>query len=198
MALKLIGQLELDRCPHCGVDAPTMNILGSYQTKSIDQSKVRFWSSYFCKRCGGAVIASAYLENQEVVEVFPNLPEVDESVPEKPKEYLTQAINSKSAPAGAVMLTASAVDAMLKAKQYTSGSLYSRIDNAVNKHLITPEMAKWAHEIRLDANDQRHADEEATLPTSEDAEKVINFALALAEFLFVLPAKIQRGLENDL
>jgi len=134
--------------------------------------------------------------NQDVLEIFPNSPEVDESIPEKAKVYLTQAINSRSAPAGAVMLTASAVDAMLKAKKYTSGSLYHRIEAAVKSHLITPEMATWAHEVRLDANDQRHADDEARLPTTQDADKAINFSLALAEFLFVLPAKIQRGLSN--
>lgn len=91
------------------------------------------------------------------------------------------------------MLTASAVDAMLKAKGYTDGSLYRRIDEAAQAHLITAEMAAWAHEIRLDANDERHADEAADLPTKEDAEKVIEFASALAQFLFVLPARVERG-----
>ena len=43
---------------------------------------------------------------------------------------------------------------MLKAKDYTEGSLYSRIDKAVEDRLITKEMAAWAHEVRLDANDQ--------------------------------------------
>jgi Domain of unknown function (DUF4145) len=55
------------------------------------------------------------------------------------------------------MLAASAVDAMLKHKNYTVGSLKDRIDKAANDHLITSEMAAWAHEIRLDANDERHA-----------------------------------------
>jgi hypothetical protein len=91
------------------------------------------------------------------------------------------------------MLTASAVDAMLKAKGLNNGSLYSRIDQAKDDHLITAEMATWAHEVRLDANDQRHADENAPLPNEADATRVITFAQALAEFLFVLPAKVARG-----
>ena len=91
------------------------------------------------------------------------------------------------------MLAASAVDAMLKAKGYTKGNLYPRINQAKTDHLITEEMATWAHEIRLDANDQRHADQAATLPTPEDARKCNEFALALAEFLFVLPARVTRG-----
>ena len=92
------------------------------------------------------------------------------------------------------MVCASAVDAMLKAKEYTDGRLYTRIDKAADDHLLTPEMAKWAHQVRLDANEQRHADEQAPLPSTEDARRAIDFAKALAELLFVLPARVQRGI----
>jgi hypothetical protein len=91
------------------------------------------------------------------------------------------------------MLTASAVDALLKDKGYKDGSLNVRIDTAAKDHLITTEMAAWAHEIRLDANDQRHADDNAKLPSAADAAKVIEFASALAQFLYVLPARVERG-----
>jgi hypothetical protein len=93
------------------------------------------------------------------------------------------------------MLAASAVDSMLKIKGYKEGSLYARIEKAVEDQLITKEMATWAHEVRLDANDQRHVDEAAVLPTPEDAKRAIDFALALAQFLFVLPAQVQRGID---
>ena len=91
------------------------------------------------------------------------------------------------------MLTASAVDAMLKAKGYKDGNLYGRIDKAKEDGVITSDMAAWAHEVRLDANDNRHADEQADLPTKQAAERVIDFASALAQFLFVLPARVERG-----
>ena len=58
-------------------------------------------------------------------------------------------------------------------------------------------MAKWAHQVRLDANDQRHADESAPLSTKQDAERSVRFALALAEILFVLPARVTRGIEES-
>jgi len=94
------------------------------------------------------------------------------------------------------MLAASAVDAMLKFKGLSAGSLYARIDQAVAQHLITNDMAKWAHEVRLDANDQRHADDGAPLPTQDQAQKCVDFAMALGQFLFVLPARVQRGIES--
>jgi hypothetical protein len=82
---------------------------------------------------------------------------------------------------------------MLKDKGFKDGSLYSRIESAVAAHLITSEMGVWAHEIRLDANDQRHSDEQAPLPSEADAAKAIEFANALAQFLYVLPAMVVRG-----
>ena len=91
------------------------------------------------------------------------------------------------------MLTGSSVDAMLKDKGLKEGSLYARIDAAAAAHLITQEMAAWAHDIRLDANDQRHADEGVPFPDGANAAKAIEFAMALAQFLYVLPARVERG-----
>jgi hypothetical protein len=95
------------------------------------------------------------------------------------------------------MLTASSVDAMLKSKGYVDGSLYSRIDKAAVDHLITEGMAEWAHQVRLDANDERHADHDAPLPTEADARRSIAFVEALAQFLFILPAMIRAGLKTS-
>lgn len=94
------------------------------------------------------------------------------------------------------MLSASSVDSMLKDKGYKNGNLYSRINKAAEDHLITEAMAVWAHEVRLDANDQRHADEDVALPDESDAQKTIDFTLALAQFLFVMPSRVQRGIEK--
>lgn len=92
------------------------------------------------------------------------------------------------------MLAASAVDAMLRLHGYKEGSLYNRINEAVKKHLITEDMAKWAHDVRLEANDQRHPDEAVELPNQDDARRVIDFATALAQLLFVLPSQVKRGI----
>jgi hypothetical protein len=134
-----------------------------------------------------------HVQNAEISQMWPAPQTVAEAVPVRAREFLSQAIASIHAPAGAVMLTASAVDAMLKDKGLKDGSLNSRIDQAASAHLITAEMAAWAHEIRLDANDQRHADEGAGLPSTADATKAIDFANALAQFLYVLPARVERG-----
>jgi hypothetical protein len=155
------------------------------------------WSIYSCGTCGKLVVAWANDHNQTVQEYFPKYDTIDLEIPERPRAYLKQASESLHAPAGAVMLAASAVDSMLKAKGYSDGTLYARIDNAAANNAITSDMAEWAHAVRLDANDQRHADEGVSLPTSDDAQRAIAFAATLAQLMFVLPARVKRGLKGE-
>lgn len=155
----------------------------------------REWKAYLCKHCGGAVLAAATKgTNPAVVQwIYPKATGVSEGIPEPANSFLKQAIDSLHAPAGAVMLCASAVDAMLKAHGVQKGSLYERIDEAAQDHLITEEMAAWAHDVRLDANEPRHSDEKAPLPAPEDAARCVQFVTTLAEIMFVLPSRVRRG-----
>ena len=191
--------LPLERCHHCNVATPTMSLLSNKPTQSFDDRNIRMWCTYSCANCGGVVLAvSQHSLNQpfsafEIMEIWPKRTDVSETVPQRAREFLKQAISSIHAPSGAVMLTANAIDAMLKDRGYKVGSLSARINHAADNHLITKEMATWAHEIRLEANDERHADERAEMPSTGDAEKCIEFASALAQFLYVLPARVERG-----
>lgn len=192
----LQNNLLIDQCPHCSVANPNLFQQHRMETKDHAGGNKRIWYIYVCARCGGVVTASATNHSQEVLQIFPSSKTVEEDIPERAKSYLKQAIASIHAPAGAVMLAASSVDSMLKAKNYTEGSLYRRLEQAVEDNLITQDMAAWAHDVRLDANDQRHADTLADLPSEQDATRVIDFASAFAEYLFVLPAKIRRGMAH--
>ena len=192
---RLDDHLKLQRCPHCSVDNPNLfGVAGPINTISDDSHTQRAWRIYSCKRCGGVVIAWAYVIDGEIRGTIPDTEKIDSNLPSKVKAYLQQAIDSTFAPSGSVMLCASSVDAMLKEKGYLTGSLYSRINKASEDGLLTKEMATWAHQVRLEANDQRHSDEEAQLPTVDDAKKAIEFTKTLSEFLFVLPAKVARGI----
>jgi hypothetical protein len=191
----LTDRLILDRCPHCGIAHPNLDKRGQVQSGN-HLGQQRIWAFYFCATCGGAVSAWATGPGASVNQYFPSESEVSDDIPDRPRAYLQQAHDSIHAPAGCIMLAASAVDAMLKLRGYPDGSLYSRIEKAAKEHVITEDMAAWAHEVRLDANDQRHADEEADLPETADAQRVLRFATVLADLLFVLPAQIQRGRED--
>ena len=192
------SELPLPRCPHCEIALPNLFRNASIETTNHSNTNKRLWVTYACQSCGGQTLTVSHFDPRfkifgSIVEMWPTPRTVHGSIPERAKSFLEQAITSISAPAGAVMLTASAVDSMLKEKGLKAGSLYTRIDQAAAEHLITADMAAWAHEVRLGANDQRHADEEAPPPNEADAQKGIDFALALAQFLFVLPSRVAQG-----
>ena len=191
-------QLELERCPHCQVDKPSLNaaIGKPLQTTTHTGAHGRFWRFYKCQRCGGIVTAASNSEKGLIEEMYPDATVVSEAIPEPASNYLQQAVDSLHTPAASVMVANSAVDAMLKEKGHKKGWLNSRIDKAVEQHLITKEMGQWAHNIRLDANEPRHADEDKPLPSADDAKRCVEFALALGEFLFVLPSRVSRGLKD--
>lgn len=193
MSVVIGTDLGLERCPSCGVAQPLLHRVHVHNAhKRHPQAQ---WSMYICRSCSGCVCALG-IEGNYAREVIPAIVNVAESIPEKPRNLLAQAKDSLVAPAGSVMLSASAIDAMLKERGLVEGSLYKRIGEAVELHLITQDMAAWAHYVRLDANDQRHADVAATLPTIDDARKCLDFALALAEVFFVLPARVREGMRD--
>lgn len=189
--------LKLGRCPVCGVSDPTLRQCAT-ATVEDPHRDYRLWVVFGCGSCAGVVVGE-YLSNGILVAetIMPKVGGIDEAVPERPRDYLVQATETLHAPAGSQMLSASAVDAMLKEKGYADGVLNTRIKKAAEDHLITPEMEKWAHQVRLEANYQRHADQNAPLPTEEEARQTLEFAKALAEFLFVLPSRVTRGLTSS-
>ena len=190
----LIGQLALEKCPHCGIDKPNLRQRNQFQTTDYTGETERWWKTYVCLRCGGAVLAaSTESETGEIAQIYPQASEPAEAIPQRVREYLRQAADSLHSPVGSIAVCRSAVDAMLQNHGYRDGSLYSRIDRAKDENLITDGMADWAHNIKFDANDQSRADEDAPLPTPDDAARCLDFAQALGEFLFVLPDRVRRG-----
>lgn len=186
--------MDLPRCPHCNVATPLLSSVHKFTSQNSAGTRGYKWKVFVCSKCGGPTFGGCGHNELYIQLIFPAAEKIDEALPPKALAFLQQAVESIHAPSGAIMLCASSVDAMLKDKGFKTGNLYSRIEAAAEKHLITSEMAKWAHEVRLDANDERHADDEAKLPTETDAKKCIDFTKALAEFLFVLPSRVERGL----
>jgi hypothetical protein len=129
-----------------------------------------------------------------VVNLWPEAKTAHEDLPEPARAFLQQAFETLHAPDAAAVMAGSAVDAMLKAKGLTDGSLYTRIDQALANNLLTGGMAEWAHSVRLGSNRPRHADAERPHVSREEAKQSVDFAEALGNFLFVLTARIDRGI----
>lgn len=192
----LDSNLALERCPHCGVSKPLLQKVNEVNYTMTPHLNNRLWYIYSCTNCLCLVLAWSYMYHGPVQEVIPNVKEVDDALPVRAAAYLKQAYESIHAPSASIMVSASAVDSMLKDRGYTDGKLYSRIISAVNNHILTEEMGEWAHKVRLDANNERHADDREPLPTQHDAQMTLEFAEALAQFLYVLPARVRAGIER--
>src|SRR5687767_5631895 len=122
------NHLPLDRCPHCNVAQPVLaNLWGHNYADHAGQNQ-RSWHTYRCSTCGGVVLAvSPAAQGAEITQTWPDRESISEAIPERARSFLAQAIASLHAPSGAVMLAASAVDAMLKHKDLKVGSLNARI-----------------------------------------------------------------------
>ena len=128
--------------------------------------------------------------------LFPDAKTAHEDIPEPARTFLQEAYETLHAPDAAAVMAGSAVDAMLKARGLETGNLYTRIDEALASNLLTKGMADWAHEVRLGSNRPRHADQERPHVSPEEAKQSVEFADALGNFLFVLTARVNRGLKE--
>ena len=191
------GQLTgVPQCPHCGVSAPVLLRVWASDNPLPrgDGQPASRWSAYSCTTCGHVVTAKGNpLENAAnpiIVAQYPPIWAPHESLPESVTRFLCQARNTLTNPDASVVMSAAAVDAMLKDYGLVEGSLYARIDQAVTNGILTGRMAEWAHRVRLDANSSRHADGTVPPMSRDDADRAFDFAEALGEYLYVLPSRM--------
>ena len=73
------------------------------------------------------------------------------------------------------------------------GTLFERIQEAAKQHHLTPDLANWAHQIRLDGNDAAHEEEPFS---QDDAERLSVFTDMVLRYLFTLPGMLKQA-RND-
>lgn len=197
----------ISRCPHCGVSKPLLRLIGPltfhHTGTNYYPERDYYYFSCKCSHCDNLTLFRGYEHSRDrsanyrptvlKIEVsYPSLDTASEELPERALKFFQQALESRHAPDGALMLAASAIDAMLKDRGYREGTLYARIKQSQEDGVLTSEMAEWAHTIRLSANEPRHADDDFDGASPDDAEQIIAFARALGEYLYVLPARVAR------
>jgi len=198
--VKVLGPqlVGIDRCPFCSVVDPLFEKQWTSHgpTTRADGKPSRFWGAYKCKTCGSVASIEANPAGDwfEVHAIFPQPRAAHQDIPEPARTFLQQAYETLHAPDAAAVMAGSAVDAMLKARGLSEGSLYSRIDQALANNILTQAMADWAHSVRLGSNRPRHADVEKPHVAPDEAKQSVDFAEALGNFLFVLTARIERGI----
>lgn len=200
----LVGSRSLstiNRCPYCSTHTPNIGLVYSPERDPVSKiSARRHRAVYECATCGGFVIAVSELSKDEFPPldlIIPSPAKVDSALPVAASAYLAQAIETVSSPDASTVMSASAVDAMLKHLKYTKGTLYERIQKTVDDNILTPSMAAWADHIRLGANEVRHADLNSPHRTVQEAQSCVDFATALGTFLFTLPKAIEEGMKTS-
>src|ERR1700729_4069532 len=173
LSLVSTHHLALQRCPHCRTANPTLPRKTTVITQPGKQHFLRQiggnglqWHIYACESCAGLVAGAVMTpvhqgttpSESQIHWLVPLVQSISADIPPRAARFLNQAQETISSPDSSVMTSASAVDAMLKARGYTSGTLFSRIVKAEEDGVLTRDMSAWAHDIRLDANDERHAD----------------------------------------
>jgi hypothetical protein len=202
------GELTgLKRCPHCSIANPGMRHLWTSGplARSDNAHQARLWATYQCTSCAEVILTRCHItprvngqwvHNLKIENIYPRTKSAHEDIPEPARTFLQQAYDTLHAPDAAAVMAGSAVDGMLKYHKLTEGSLYARIDQALESNLLTKGMADWAHSVRLGSNRPRHADSENPHVSPEQARQSVAFAEALGEFLFVLTARVERALEK--
>ena len=187
---------DIPQCPHCSVSNPLLVYVwrSDHPLSRGDGKAASRWAVYRCTSCGSLVTARGHaadnVGNPIVEAIFPPIWRPHEELPSAVARYLHQARNTLANPDASVLMSAAAIDAMRKHHKLTEGSLYGRIDKAVAEGILTAKMAQWAHRVRLDANNPRHADEAKPHMTDDEARRAFDFAEALGEFLYILPSRM--------
>lgn len=86
-------------------------------------------------------------------------------------------------------LARAVVEATAKAQGITKGTLLNKIDGLDAQRLVTPHVAKAAHQIRHLGNDMAHGDFADSLD-AEDAEAVLGLVDEILDDVFQSPARV--------
>lgn len=98
---------------------------------------------------------------------------------------------SISALRAAVLLARSVIEATAKAKGFTTGQLFHKIEALHEAKLVREHVKDAAHEVRHLGNDMAHGDFVDSV-TSEEAEEVLQLMSEVLDEVFQSPARVQR------
>ena len=185
-----------DNCPYC-------------QTRSVafKIEHVRGWWHYLygeefepvqredtlaiCGHCSKTVLAE-FGEENNLLRIYPSPPKPPENLPEVVELYFEQGVDSlfqNYDAAGAMFRTTLETALKIKFPKTKATDLKNRINEAVDQGNLTPDLAAWAHEIRLGGNDAVH-----DKPLSEEeAQDLRDFTELVLLYLFTLPEKLARA-----
>ena len=196
-------------CPHCATQRASFEVVAEYRPPAFADHIHAFVR---CGVCGQAAVAVFLPLGQRVdqkafnlvhhlpghpddvrLDAFfppPATPEAPDHLPPNVGTYfLEAAANVKTGPNAAGAMLRKSIDVALKhVAPEAKGNLVGRIDKAAKLGKITPELADWAHHVRLEGNDAVHGDDPFT---PEEAKALCKFTELVLMYLFTLPGMLE-------
>ena len=190
-----------ENCPRCG----TQNVAFTILHETLCDQHGSFWDTFAqCGYCNRGIVAtfetynkrapSVAFRQSRLLSIAPPLPDTGAPnyTPQNVARFFEQAMDNLSSnwdAAGGMFRKA--LDTGLKSKfPKMKGTLYARIEEAAKKQDLTPELAKWAHEIRLGGNDAAHEEE---LFSEKEAKNLAVFTQLVFQYLFMLPGMLSEA-----
>ena len=199
-----------DNCPFCGTKSVAFTIVAESVASKV--SPYDWHSLAICGQCSRGVLTvfetpersppRDLLERGHNLDkrwIFPEPPktEAPEHTPKNVANYYRQGMENLGRnwdAAGTMFRKALDVGLKVKFSHDTKGKLYERIRRAADRHDLTPELADWAHQIRLDGNDAAHDEEPLLEP---EARRLQVFTELVFRYLFTLPGMMQEARQDE-
>ncbi len=204
---KIQGKIFPADCPHCGTKKVAFTVRdGIHLGEIFYNGFIRLNSDLFaqCAYCNRGIIAgfSTLKEDSDLGRhirqgglpdsIVPAPPSLDAPphTPDSAARFFKQGRDNMSGNWDAAgTMFRSALEAALKDKfPDLSGTLFERIQKAAEHNALTPDLAEWAHEIRIEGNQAAHEDQPYQ---REDAERLEAFTDMVFRYLFTLPGMLQ-------
>lgn len=189
--------LTLD-CPHCGTKSVAFTVQCKHLVKTLPRSGMQdptMNEIYLtCNICNEGVIAT--IIDQEIHRVVPNASiATPPHLPENVKRFFEQGtcnLGENWDAAGSMFRKALDISLIEKFPKI-KGSLFERIKDAESQKLLTPELAEWADQIRLEGNAAVHDDEPFL---KEQANDLANFTDLVLRYVFTLPQMLKQARDS--
>ena len=188
-------------CPYCGTKSVAFTISAEKKV-----GKPSTWDTFahcgYCERgivatfrvFGGEDYPPSETYQRKLLDIAPEKRSsaAPKHTPENVARFFEQAMDNlpKNWDAAGSMFR-KALDTGLKSKfPEINGNLSARIKEAAEQKKLTPELAEWAHQIRLDGNEATHEEKPFE---KEDAKKLSDFTHLVFLYLFTLPGMLEES-----
>lgn len=201
-------------CPHCGAEKIGFHMAAVHEGPRDHHIAPRFRTVLICPHCQEIVIA-VFLRKPNnpagspmevggdprafgfaLLDTYPKPTpsRCPEHTPDSLKRLFLQAAdaNKRGAPDASGAMSRKVIDnstqLLLKDEAKRYGTIHARIEALRDKGALTPDLADWAHQVRLGGNDAAH-DLEPFTP--EEADELLDFAELYLIYVYSLPERLR-------